>query len=78
MSKANKEFKNELCICKQCKKEFHPRYSSRGLFCCLQCSFYYKSEEKYTDYLNNESDYEGKTNMRWIKPKVQIFRSHKI
>ena len=77
MPKAHKEFKNELHICKHCGKEFYPRYSSRGLFCCLQCSFDYKLKEKYTDYLKNEEDYDGKINMKWIKPHILEEQDHK-
>ena len=29
--KANKEFKDSTAICKNCGKEFHPRYSSLSL-----------------------------------------------
>ena len=54
--KANKEFKNETCICKYCGKEFHPRYSSYGKFCCFECSTKFKHIQEYQKILTgNES-----------------------
>ena len=43
--KANKEFRNEIVVCENCDKSFHPRYSSIGKFCCKECEFSYKKRE---------------------------------
>lgn len=62
--KANKEFKNEICICKNCGKEFHPRYSSMGIYCSNACQHEFQAKQKYQDYLNNPDAYFGQSNMR--------------
>lgn len=49
--KANKEFKDSTAICKNCGKEFHPRYSSFGIYCSNKCQQLYRSEQKYKEYL---------------------------
>lgn len=68
--KANKEFRNEVHVCKNCGKTYHPRYSSRGLFCCLKCYNEYKIKKNYEDYLNNQQNYQGVRNMQKIKPFI--------
>lgn len=58
--KANKEFKDSTAICKNCGKEFHPRYSSFGIYCSNKCQQLYRSEQKYKEYLKNQDKYYGK------------------
>jgi Zn finger protein HypA/HybF involved in hydrogenase expression len=43
--KAHKEFKNEVVVCENCNKSFHPRYSSFGKFCCKKCSSEFKKKD---------------------------------
>lgn len=53
--KANKEFRDEVVTCVNCGKEFHPRYSSVGMYCSIRCQQRYRSKMKYQDYINNLS-----------------------
>lgn len=75
--KANKEFKDSTAICKNCGKEFHPRYSSFGIYCSNKCQQLYRSEQKYKEYLKNQDKYYGKTSMKWIKKYIQIEQDNK-
>ena len=52
--KANKEFRNQIAICQNCNKEFHPRYSSDGKFCCLKCQKEYLHKIKYQLFINGD------------------------
>lgn len=42
--KANKEFRDEVAICMNCGKGFHPRYSSAGMYCSNKCQQEYRSK----------------------------------
>jgi hypothetical protein len=65
--KANKERRDTIVICKNCGKQFHPRYSSQGLYCSNKCQHEYQSREKYKGYLANPDKYTGRVNMSWVK-----------
>lgn len=75
--KAHKEFRSELYVCKNCGKQYHPRYSSKGLFCCLKCCAEYKAKKNYEEYLNNQQDYQGVRNMRQVKPFILAEQDNK-
>lgn len=47
MGKAHKEFKDAVVVCENCGKKFHPRFSSKGRFCCVECSAEYKHKQQY-------------------------------
>ena len=68
--KANKEFRDDLVLCKNCNKEFHPRYASLGIYCSNKCQQQYQSKIKYQDYLNNPGKYDNKTDMTWVKKHI--------
>ena len=75
--KANKEFRDEGTICMNCGKEFHPRYSSAGMYCSNKCQQEYRSKMKYQDYINNSDKYYGKSNMAWVKKYILEEQGHK-
>lgn len=52
--KAHKEFRNEVSVCLNCGKEFHSRYSARGMFCCRPCSSEYKHKLGYKRLLEGD------------------------
>jgi hypothetical protein len=75
--KANKEFSDKINICKNCGKEFHPRYSSKGLFCSHSCQQEYKSKEAYKVFISNPEKYKGRMNIRFVKPYILEEQEHK-
>lgn len=75
--KANKEFRDEVAICMNCGKEFHPRYSSAGMYCSNKCQQEYRSKMKYQDYINNPDKYYGKSSMAWVKKYILEEQGHK-
>lgn len=75
--KANREFRKETYICKNCGKEYHPRYSSKGLFCSIECSAEYKAKENYKNYLNNQEKYQGVRHISRIKPFILKEQNYK-
>ena len=58
--KANKEFRNRICNCKNCGIEFHPRFSSFGIYCSSKCQYEYQSKIKYQEFLKHPELYYGK------------------
>jgi hypothetical protein len=60
----------KIAICKNCGKEFHPKYSSYGIYCSNKCQREYMSQQKYLDYLKDQDKYYGKTSMFWIKKYI--------
>lgn len=75
--KANKEFRDEVAICMNCGKEFHPRYSSAGMYCSNKCQQEYRSKMKYQDYISNPDKYYGKPSMAWVKKYILEEQGHK-
>lgn len=66
----SKGYKSIMATCKNCKKEFHPRYSSLGIYCSLKCQHEYQMKQKYEEYLKSQDKYYGKTSMSWIKKHI--------
>lgn len=75
--KANKEFSNKVCACKNCEKQFHPRYSSFGIFCSKICEGQYKSKEKYKEFLEFPERFRGQSNMKWVKKFILNEQNYK-
>lgn len=59
--------KKEKAICKNCGKEFTPKKTSYGLYCCNKCQQEHQSREKYENYLKDPEPYYGKECMKWTK-----------
>ncbi len=62
-----KERKNEIAVCKNCGKLFHPRYSSNGKFCSRTCSADFRAKEQYNNYIKHQEEYQGVRNIKFIK-----------
>ena len=68
--KANKEFRTTASTCVNCSKQFHSRYSSKGLYCNNKCQQEYQTAEKYRQFLINPDIYKNRMNLAWIKPII--------
>lgn len=75
--KAHKEFKDSIAICKNCGKEFHPRFSSFGIYCSKQCEYDYRVKQKYLEYLKDQDKYYGRSEMKWIKKHILSEQNNK-
>ena len=70
-------FSSRTVICRNCGKEFHPRFASKGIYCSNQCQIEYQSKTKYKNYLEHPEQYYGKTNMGWIKKYILEEQNYK-
>lgn len=43
-------------VCRNCKKEFFPLYSSFGKYCCLECQMEYQYNERIKSWLGGETN----------------------
>ena len=75
--KANKEFEDRVCNCKNCGKEFHPRFSSFGIYCSNKCQQEYQSKIKYQKFLEHPELYYSKSNITWVKKFILEEQEHK-
>lgn len=69
--------KKEKAICKNCGKEFTPKKTSYGLYCCNKCQQEHQSREKYENYLKDPEPYYGKECMKWTKKYILEEQDHK-
>lgn len=67
----NRNKGNIICICLYCKTQI-PRKKHKSIkFCSNACQGYYRSYEKYKDYLSNQESYNGyKKTMQWVKKYI--------
>lgn len=54
MKKEIDTFSSRVAICLNCGKEFHPRYASRGKYCCTKCAGEHKHKLGYQRILDGD------------------------
>lgn len=69
--------KRDDCICVNCGTKFYPAYNMSGKYCSNKCQMEYQSKQKYQRYLTHPEEYEGQSNMSWVKKYILEEQEHK-
>lgn len=72
----NKRIREE-CVCVVCGKTFYPDKNVSGKYCSIKCYQIDKVKKKYQNYLKDDSRYNGRTNMSWVKPHILEEQNHR-